>query len=173
MKFKSLLPAVILALMTTYAKSDVLLQYTGSNFGIVSGPYTTSDHVSGNFVLDQPLGDNLKSASVDVVSFSVSDGVQTLDQANAGLMFYITTGATGQIESATFIVSSVGGTIQSILGSDVANVASGIGETFGSPPPSPWTVSPIPEPSTWAMMILGFCSLGFLAYRKTGALRSA
>ena len=27
-------------------------------------------------------------------------------------------------------------------------------------------VSAVPEPSTWAMMILGFCGLGFLAYRR-------
>jgi len=27
--------------------------------------------------------------------------------------------------------------------------------------------SPVPEPSTWAMMILGFCGLGFMAYRRT------
>jgi hypothetical protein len=27
-------------------------------------------------------------------------------------------------------------------------------------------ISPVPEPSTWAMMILGFCGLGFLAYRR-------
>lgn len=26
--------------------------------------------------------------------------------------------------------------------------------------------SPVPEPSTWAMMILGFASVGFLAYRR-------
>lgn len=26
--------------------------------------------------------------------------------------------------------------------------------------------SPVPEPSTWAMMILGFASLGFLGYRR-------
>lgn len=26
--------------------------------------------------------------------------------------------------------------------------------------------SPVPEPSTWAMMLLGFCGLGFLAYRR-------
>lgn len=32
----------------------------------------------------------------------------------------------------------------------------------------------VPEPSTWAMMILGFCGLGFLAYRrKNGAVRLA
>jgi hypothetical protein len=31
-----------------------------------------------------------------------------------------------------------------------------------------WTgnVSAVPEPSTWAMMILGFCGLGFMAYRR-------
>jgi hypothetical protein len=35
-------------------------------------------------------------------------------------------------------------------------------------------VSAVPEPSTWAMMVLGFCGLGFLAYRrKNGTLRLA
>jgi hypothetical protein len=27
-------------------------------------------------------------------------------------------------------------------------------------------VNAVPEPSTWAMMILGFCGLGFMAYRR-------
>jgi PEP-CTERM motif len=33
----------------------------------------------------------------------------------------------------------------------------------------------VPEPSTWAMMLLGFCGLGFLAYRRKNqaALRAA
>jgi PEP-CTERM motif len=29
------------------------------------------------------------------------------------------------------------------------------------------TISEVPEPSTWAMMALGFAGLGFLGYRKT------
>lgn len=29
-----------------------------------------------------------------------------------------------------------------------------------------WSVSAVPEPSTWAMMILGFAGLGFMAYRR-------
>jgi hypothetical protein len=29
-------------------------------------------------------------------------------------------------------------------------------------------MTPVPEPSTWAMMILGFCGLGFMAYRRRG-----
>jgi len=28
------------------------------------------------------------------------------------------------------------------------------------------TVSPVPEPSTWAMMLLGFAGVGFIAYRR-------
>jgi hypothetical protein len=36
------------------------------------------------------------------------------------------------------------------------------------------SVSAVPEPSTWAMMILGFCGLGFMNYcRKNSALRLA
>jgi hypothetical protein len=30
--------------------------------------------------------------------------------------------------------------------------------------------SAIPEPSTWAMLLLGFAGLGFLAYRKRATL---
>jgi hypothetical protein len=31
-------------------------------------------------------------------------------------------------------------------------------------------VAAVPEPSTWAMMILGFCGLGFMAYRRKDKL---
>ncbi|MCG2632379.1 PEPxxWA-CTERM sorting domain-containing protein [Bradyrhizobium sp. WYCCWR 13023] len=31
---------------------------------------------------------------------------------------------------------------------------------------TPTTVGGVPEPSTWAMMLLGFCSISFMAYRR-------
>src|SRR5581483_742538 len=34
-------------------------------------------------------------------------------------------------------------------------------------------VSAVPEPSTWAMMILGFCGLGFMAYRRKNQTAAA
>jgi hypothetical protein len=34
-------------------------------------------------------------------------------------------------------------------------------------------VPAVPEPSTWAMMILGFLGLGFMAYRKRSTVRFA
>jgi len=40
----------------------------------------------------------------------------------------------------------------------------------GSVDVSPYTA---PEPSTWAMMLLGFAGLCFLGYRKRGALAAA
>jgi hypothetical protein len=32
-------------------------------------------------------------------------------------------------------------------------------------------VSAVPELSTWAMMLLGFAGMGFLAYRKTQKMK--
>jgi hypothetical protein len=34
-------------------------------------------------------------------------------------------------------------------------------------------VAAVPEPSTWVMMILGFCGLGFMAYRRKNSARFA
>ena len=35
------------------------------------------------------------------------------------------------------------------------------------------TLSAVPEPSTWAMMLLGFAGLGFAGYRKARSARTA
>ena len=38
------------------------------------------------------------------------------------------------------------------------------GQATGTPVPLLTTA--VPEPSTWAMMLLGFCGVGFMAYRR-------
>jgi PEP-CTERM motif-containing protein len=43
------------------------------------------------------------------------------------------------------------------------------GDNFKKPSQATIDVSftaPVPEPSTWAMLLLGFCGLGFTAYRR-------
>jgi hypothetical protein len=66
------------------------------------------------------------------------------------------------------------------LGYDFA--ANGANESFNwrlidstcSGPDCGGTIGGVPEPSTWAMMILGFAGVGFMAYRRrNGALRLA
>jgi PEP-CTERM motif len=66
------------------------------------------------------------------------------------------------------------GISEDLLANGFNNVASTNGTTWvnnGSPPANvplelEGTVASVPEPSTWAMMILGFCGLGFMAYRR-------
>jgi hypothetical protein len=59
---------------------------------------------------------------------------------------------------------------------DLTSISASIYEVIvtvnGVPGP---TIGAVPEPSTWAMMILGFCGLGFMAYRRqqSGNARAA
>jgi hypothetical protein len=56
-------------------------------------------------------------------------------------------------------------TFQVNTGSDLFNLSTGLTASISS----------VPEPSTWAMMLLGFMGLGFIAYRRksTSALTTA
>lgn len=66
------------------------------------------------------------------------------------------------ITSATFSLEGTGGIFKSMKEFKVSNclASAGCSGGGGEPPGS------IPEPSTWAMMILGFVGLGFAAFRR-------
>src|SRR6476620_8240745 len=68
-------PASVQAVPTTY-------QYTGNPFTDVSGPYTTSDFVSGMVTLAGPLGANMPLTEVTPIAFTFFDGVQTISSTN-------------------------------------------------------------------------------------------
>jgi hypothetical protein len=64
--------------------------------------------------------------------------------------------AIGQVNTASFNTGTADNQLE-IFFADRYNVQSEL----------QFTVTPaVPEPSTWAMMILGFCGLGFIAYRR-------
>jgi hypothetical protein len=50
---------------------------------------------------------------------------------------------------------------------DGATPTSFTGEWLTTFTPNPVSVSAVPEPSTWAMMILGFAGIGFMTYRRS------
>lgn len=67
----------------------------------------------------------------------------------------------------TFTLHLTGASDMSVI----SNVAFQFGTTAGSnllPGRNPLPVGSVPEPSTWAMMLLGFFGVGFLAYRRNG-----
>ena len=91
-----------------------------------------------------------------------ADTVVPIDGICCGLLFAITNNPVwGQ--NALFNVWSNGGDSYGFLFSgtltDVFNDWVIRGEGAG-------TVAAVPEPSTWAMMILGFTGVGFMAYRR-------
>jgi hypothetical protein len=80
---------------------------------------------------------------------------------NAGPLSFILTPTTGALTLASLESNTYNGN-QIFFGSDLAvDARSGNTGNAGA------TFTPgVPEPSTWAMMILGFAGVGFMAYRR-------
>jgi hypothetical protein len=138
------------------------------------GTYTasgTNSPISGTLTFDDGLF--VTAASINLGAFGTYDQlggfgsdlgssfrVPILNAAgDSELFLYLdsyTTLATGQlttIDPLTYIV-------------DVGPAPDYIETTRDAALSGNFTVASVPEPSTWAMMILGFAGLGFMAYRR-------
>jgi hypothetical protein len=67
------------------------------------------------------------------------------------------------IFAASYITTSASASIDPFISFAPGFDATGLSLEFS---PGVQNVSPVPEPSTWAMMILGFAGVGFMAYRR-------
>ena len=67
----------LIALVSTSALAQTYVYtYTGNGFTSASGPYATSDKVTGSVTFSAPLGDNYAgSPSATMLNFNFSDGV--------------------------------------------------------------------------------------------------
>jgi PEP-CTERM motif len=150
------------------------------------------------------LGVNVGSAKASVVydlTLTQTGGTQTPNPDTLVLTFDNSlnfVSLTGTLDSSTINVTPVlndnftfnftSGVLTSITGSDqpanprltfffsggVETYTFGQGGSDNVTSRGTVAISAVPEPSTWAMMILGFFGVGFLAYRqKNGALRLA
>ena len=77
------------------ASADTIYTYTGNDFTSNSGSFTDADKVTGTIDLATALGDNSGSVEISPVSYSFSDGVQTLTNSNSSLSGYLATNAVG------------------------------------------------------------------------------
>jgi PEP-CTERM motif len=168
------------------ANASVTYDYTGNNFTFWSGPYSASDRVTGSITLSSALGDNLLDVAVTPTAFNYFDGVQHITKITANASeFKFSTDGSGHItawEVSVFngLGDPSGGTIESTSGilappsppsfdQAFQYLNSSTAGTGGTGNPGTWTgpiTSGVPEPSTWAMMILGFVGVGFMAYRR-------
>jgi hypothetical protein len=147
----------------------------------------TSGNLSGNGVLTLDVPSIPQTLTIGAGGQNIGDFV-SLDALIGGSIFDVTTANFAGTFSTTGSIIVSGGNVTSILtpfggnsifGSPSGNLfytgsGNGIspglhfedGSTFGTVTVGPAVVAGVPEPSTWAMMILGSCALGFMAYRR-------
>jgi hypothetical protein len=125
---------------------------------------TAASPLAANANLANAITLNVFSSSGTLLEQHVASSGLTLNQVAAGL------GGSGLVFGLT-------PTEQNQLNATIAanpGAVFTIGATFANAQGGPETISAVrlgavPEPSTWAMMVLGFAGLGFMAYRRRGS----
>jgi len=151
--------ALIVAGLVTWtarsAEANTIYQYTGNPFTSFVSPYTSGDALSLSFALASPLADNLSNQAITPISFSFSDGVQTLTNLNtAGNQFVVFTDASGNINHWSMTVETPDQFNDIITANFPGNVidqakvlvSSSFRIASNSNTPGSWTL--VPEPST-------------------------
>ena len=177
----ALLMAAVLSPQIGMANSTYT--FTGENFDTivdspaVPGTYTTAMSISGSFETASALP-ALFSGVVTPLAFSFTDGRTVFSNPFPGTtlanQFLFTTDAGGNITDWNIqLAYSSGATIFNLLSSTGVGNASitnpGGADTAGiiKVCTGIWcTATPMPEPSTYAMMVAGLALLGFVARRS-------
>ncbi|BCS30917.1 hypothetical protein TBR22_A01180 [Luteitalea sp. TBR-22] len=129
MKNPQLLITLAFTLIASQASASALYTYTGNTFGFVSvqgptapaDPYTTSDRVSVVLELPVALQGNLDMVPVAPSTFTFTDGVSVVTQANATFsQFEVSTDGAGnivawQMQAEIRAVAVGGGVIRQII----------------------------------------------------------
>jgi hypothetical protein len=107
------------------------------------------------------------SVSFDLGGNARDDGPKTTVISLGDFSTDITLASNAALTPYTYTFTTAGGALSF---ADLSSGNGNIGNILDNVSVS--TVAAVPEPSTWAMTILGFCGLGFMAYRrKTFAFR--
>lgn len=173
-------PGVLLLAMlyTLLANAGVVYTYTGIDFIGSSGPFTTSDSISGSFTVTTALTDDLSNVSITPESFTFSDGVDTVTDLTANdALFFVTTNGVGQITDWSIDINEYAGPLIQTLGpvSDLTDCCSDIVEnashTIDDANPQgyngSWTsADPTPEPAPFALMVTGLLALALVGRKR-------
>jgi hypothetical protein len=181
----------VAALAASPVRAEVLISGTtdgcfGAGCSAVSGSTTTS-HLT---FTDNTFGGTTVSNQLSVSTFGVFSLENGSNNYNGTVftLFLDFTAPAGTSPDPSTISAAITGTVSGNTGSlhinfaDVPQVYTFNGGTFSlilndidvgvgssSNVSGLFTVTAVPEPSTWAMIILGFLGVGFAAYRRKGA----
>jgi PEP-CTERM motif-containing protein len=166
----SVLPALLLGIamgMTTVpaaaivAVPDTIYDYT------ISGTYSDPQSITGTLSFDATTG-QFTSVNINAGAYGnfndilnqyplvVAPYPYLLNLDNANYDFFLI------LDTHASLLAGLSATIDSM--SYFYDPATGMNS--GQPISGVLTISAVPEPSTWAMLILGFAGVGFMAYRR-------
>lgn len=162
------------------ASANTIYTYTGNDFTITTGAYTTSDQVTGTIDLATALGDNFGPSFISPVSFSFSDGVQTLTNLTAGLdanFLGFSTDASGNIVTWIVLMNEPFSLLNYEIYTEKPNPTDAFssdggyyattneGYVLGNP--SMWTaMSQTPIPAALPLFASGLGAIGLLGWRR-------
>ena len=165
----------------TYATGTALTSLDGITFSLVGGPDSSGPPLIG-YDDDPPRGlsnsTNPGYPTATILDFSFSSPVSGVsfyfnNYSDNGLSYYQAFGASGNL-LASGDLSSEDGLENNILSvSGIKNLQFNNGEGgaaswyFAVPSVTFTGGSAVPEPSSWAMMMLGFAGLGLAGYRAS------
>lgn len=158
----------MLTAVTVHA-ATITYTYTGNSFTDVSGPYTTSDTVTGFVTFNSPLGANMPLTAETPTAFSFSDGVQTITSANAtSTDFIFTTGHSGEIVGWLVEVETSGGVDLIESGNEGPGTSEDIGlmdvgRGFNTSNPGVWTGGGASVPDSGSTILLLLVSIAALS----------
>ena len=181
-KLKFLILCAILSVASTrIAHAHAVYAYTGNNLTFPPPPYAANDHVSIEMEFLNALTPNLPFGSVAPLSFSFSDGHQTITSFAFGGQISVATNADGSISEWDLQGCGNAGCVHQVISRSLVGnvrdagqlVPQGVQEGILDNDPSVWiaTISNVPEPSS---LILGAAALTGVGWfrRRRGVLSS-
>jgi hypothetical protein len=173
-RFKCALTAagIVLAGLSAPAHADVVYTFTNLTGGATSGSLdlnlanlTAASNLNGSlapFLVDLVFIENGQTFTITPSNLASGSFIDTgaAGSGGAGVIFSLTSEENFSAPTPTLEIFT--NTWQVHDGLNGSTIASG-SFTIGAPVV---VASSVPEPSTWAMMILGFFGVGFMAYRR-------
>ncbi len=177
---------ILILALSPSAVADTLFTYTGDTFRTVSGIYTLEDRITGSFTVAGgfvPEPATVENFTPGVISYSFTDGHQTLTEANstgsfileASLLLHgfqprywrVETNTASPCSTATncaWIVSDLGIENADRRDQGFLNLTNTGFNHVGGPVDGSvrgaWTVQTVPEPMTTTLMLLGVGGVG-------------
>jgi hypothetical protein len=117
----------------------------------------------GSFTVTQTGGGDFSLTSFDLLEEATNGVSYTIKGSLNGSAVYTVNGLDGTLAFTTLNPAESNVEVNSVLFSFVNPGASLVVDNIV-------VTTAVPEPSTWAMMILGFAGIGFMAYRRKSKL---